>query len=187
MKTKSLGFIGGGRVTKIFLQAFANKNAEFKSVSVYDTNPEVLAALKNQFPAISIVDAPSLSAKQEIVFIALHPPAIMDTLEMIQNDVSSETTIISLAPKINIEKIGANLKQVKMIARVIPNATSYINEGYNPVFFNNEFTDSSKQLILKILGLLGHTFEVAENKLEGYAIMSAMLPTYFCYSREKIS
>ena len=142
--------------------------------------------MKNQFPDILTVDSPAVTAKQEIVFIALHPPVIMDTLEKIQNDVSPETTIISLAPKINIEKIGTKLKQVIMMARVIPNATSYINEGYNPVCFNNEFTDPAKQIILKLLGLLGHTFEVAENKLEGYAIMSAMLPTYFWFQWKEL-
>ena len=30
MKTKSIGFIGGGRVTKILLQGFKNKNHKFK-------------------------------------------------------------------------------------------------------------------------------------------------------------
>ena len=84
MITKSLGFIGGGRVTKIFLQAFRNRSAEFRSISVYDTNPEVLTALKNQFPAIFTFDSVSLVAKQDIVFIALHPPVIMDTLEKIK-------------------------------------------------------------------------------------------------------
>lgn len=187
MKTKSLGFIGGGRVTKIFLQAFANKHAEFKSVSVYDTNPEVLAALKNQFPSILTVDSASLAAKQDIVFIALHSPVIMETLEKIQNDVFPGATIISLAPKINIEKIGAKLSRVKMIARIIPNATSYINEGYNPVCFTKEFSDPDKQVLLKMLGLLGHTFEVVENKLEGYAIMSAMLPTYFWFQWKELA
>ena len=187
MKTKSLGFIGGGRVTKIFLQAFTNKHAEFKSILVYDTNSGVLAALKNQFPSITTADSASLVAKQDILFIALHPPVIMDTLEKIQNDVSLKTTIISLAPKITIEKIGAKLNLVKLIARVIPNATSYINEGYNPVCFKKEFPDSDKQSLLKTLGLLGHTFEVSENKLESYAIMSAMLPTYFWFQWKELA
>jgi len=46
MKTKSLGFIGGGRITKIFLQVLANKQIELSSVLVCDTNLEVLNPLK---------------------------------------------------------------------------------------------------------------------------------------------
>jgi len=186
MKTKSLGFIGGGRVTKIFLQAFANSKAEFKSISVYDTNPEVSEALKNQFPFIVTADSALEIAKQKIVFIALHPPVIMETLEKIQNDVSQSAIVISLAPKISIEKIGARLNGLTTIARIIPNATSYINKGYNPVCFKREFPENERQSVLKMLRLLGNTFEVAENKLEGYAIMSAMLPTYFWFQWQEL-
>jgi pyrroline-5-carboxylate reductase len=186
MKTKSLGFIGGGRVTKIFLQAFANKEKEFESVIVFDTNPDVLNALKRQFPGITLAETASKAAKQEIVFIALHPPVIMETLDKISGDVSAGTTIISLAPKINLEKIGAKLPVVKKIVRVIPNATSYINEGYNPVSFTKDFTSENKQELLNMLELLGHTFEVTENKLESYAIMSAMLPTYFWFQWKEL-
>jgi len=186
MKTKSLGFIGGGRITRIFLQAFTNKRAEFRSVSVYDTNTEILTALNKEFPSIIIVDSPLVVARQDIVFIALHPPAILDTLEKIQDEVSQATTIISLAPKISSEKISRKLNLVTKIIRLIPNATSFINEGYNPVCFNFGFPGSEKAELLKMLGILGNTFEVDEDKLEGYAIMSAMLPTYFWFQWKEL-
>ncbi len=55
MKTKSLGFIGGGRITKILVQAFENKKAIFESISVFDTNPDTLQALKLKFPFIQVL------------------------------------------------------------------------------------------------------------------------------------
>ena len=71
--------------------------------------------------------------------------------------------------------------------RLIPNATSYINEGYNPICFANEFSDKEKQRILDLLVVLGNTFEVSEEKLESYAIMSAMLPTYFWFQWKELA
>ena len=71
MKTNSLGFIGGGRITKIFLQAFANKKAEFQSIVVFDTNAELLNNLKKQFPQIIIAQNLQQVASQSTVFIAL--------------------------------------------------------------------------------------------------------------------
>ena len=38
-----------------------------------------------------------------------------------------------------------------------------------------------------MLSMLGHTFEVAEEKLESYAIMSAMLPTYFWFQWKELA
>ncbi|MCX6329146.1 MAG: hypothetical protein NTZ85_06480 [Bacteroidia bacterium] len=52
MRSKSLSFIGGGRVTKILLQGFKNKNVQFGKVIVTDTNEEVLTNLKKLFPQI---------------------------------------------------------------------------------------------------------------------------------------
>ncbi len=177
---QSIGFIGGGRITKILLQAFSSRNVKFKSVVVSDTNSDVTTRLKNIYPTIAVGNA-SEAAAQDIVFISLHPPVIMDTLELLKNNFRSDTTVISLAPKINIAKIFSKLGQVKKIVRLIPNATSYINDGYNPVNFSNGFSKEEKASVLDLLKNLGHTFEVAEEKLEGYAIISAMLPTYFWF------
>lgn len=186
MKSKSLGFIGGGRITKIFLQALANKKAEFKSIVVFDINAEVMKALKHQFPQIVIAENAQQAASQPIVFIALHPPVIMETLDKIAETVSDNALVISLAPKISFEKISSKLKTAN-IARMIPNATSYINEGYNPMTFAEGFAKNEKSALLEILELLGKTFEVAETKLEAYALLSAMLPTYFWFQWNELT
>jgi len=183
---QSIGFIGGGRVTRILLQAFKNKNAHFSKIVVTDTNPEVAGNLKKAFPDIQIDNAYG-AASQDIVFISLHPPVVMDTLELINSSIKSNTIVISLAPKITISKILSKLNLVKNIARLIPNATSFINEGYNPVCFSPDFARNEKQQVLDLLGLLGNTFEVSEEKLESYAIMSAMLPTYFWFQWKELA
>ena len=185
MKTKSIGFIGGGRITKIFLQAFQNKQIKFDSVTVCDTNEEVLKALKSQFPNIETCFFADLPAKQDLVFIALHPPMIMDMLDKIRGMVSEQSLLISLAPKISIEKIAAKL-DISNIARMIPNATSFINEGYNPISFSPSFSAQEKNEVTELLETLGKTFEVDEAKLESYALISAMLPTYFWFQYNEL-
>lgn len=181
MKNKKLHFIGGGRITKIILNAFKNKNLHFKSITVSDTNQDVLDKLAKLFPSIktSTNNAEKLN-DADIVFVSLHPPVIMETLEHLKNEIKTDAIVISFAPKITIQKISENLNTQK-VARVIPNATSIINEGYNPVCFSEMFSIDEKNDLMDILENLGNTFEVAEEKLEAYAISSAMLPTYFWF------
>jgi len=174
---KTIGFIGAGRVTNIFLQAFKNRNISLKNVAVFDTNLEVSEKLKQKFPEITITDLKTVSSK-EIVFIALHPPVIMDSLNSIKDFVNKTSVFISLAPKITIEKISSVLGN-QNIVRLIPNATSVINQGYNPVTFAPEF--GNKKEMMELFLVLGKTFETDESKLEAYAIASAMLPTYFWF------
>ncbi len=184
MKTKTIGFIGAGRITRIMLQAFKNKNVDFRKICVNDINEATIQKLKEQFPEIEVC-SPEKTAEQDIIVIALHPPVIMETLEKIKS-VSAESVLLSLAPKITIAKIASILAGTNKICRLIPNATSFINEGYNPVCFSDGFSDGEKTNFLDMLGSLGKTFEVEESKLEAYAIISAMLPTYFWFQWEKM-
>jgi pyrroline-5-carboxylate reductase len=180
MKTKTLGFIGGGRITRIFLQAFVNKKAIFDSICIFDTNQETLQKLKLKFPFIQIMNSAGEAARKDIVFLALHPPIIIETLETIKTEITPQTILISLSPKITIEKISAIIP-INQIVRLLPNATSVINHGYNPVSFSSKMSEIQKWYVLEMLNLLGHTFETSEEKLEAYVIISSMLPTYFWF------
>lgn len=185
MKTTAIGFIGGGRVTRIFLEGFKNKTVKFKTVKVYDHNRETLEALKNAYPQIDSVDTPEEAAKNDVVILAVHPPVVMETLEKIAGMINEKTVVVSLAPKITIEKIASNVKTAN-IMRMIPNATSYINAGYNPVAFHPGMLKKKKKQLKKLFKPLGKTFETDEQKLEGYAIISGMLPTYFWFQWQEL-
>jgi len=185
MKTKTLGFIGGGRITRIILQAFKNKSAQFDSIMVFDPDKQTTDTLKKQYLDIEIADSPETAADQDVIFLAVHPPIMMETLDKIKDVVNDESVLISLAPKIALDKMAQVIPTSKLI-RMIPNASSYINKGYNPVAFQESFDDKEKQSLMKFFKLLGKTLEVDESKLEGYAIISAMLPTYFWFQWKKI-
>ena len=185
MKTPTLGFIGGGRVTRIILHAFKNKSVKFKSIKVYEPNSETSSELQKQFPELEIADSPGIPAGQDLVFLAVHPPIMMESLSNIKETVTQSTIVVSLAPKITIDKMASVISEAKLV-RMIPNATSYINKGYNPISFSVSINNDEKASLLNLLKVLGKTFEVEETELEGYAIVSAMLPTYFWFQWKKM-
>lgn len=185
MKLKSIAFIGGGRITRIFLQGLSNKDVLPQQVSVFEPNSETLKALQNDFEEVIGAATAAEAARSELVFIAVHPPLVMETLQAIKNVVSEKTAVISLAPKITLEKM-ASVLPTKKLARMIPNATSFINDGFNPVTFAEGFDEKEKKRALKLLKKLGKTFETDESKLETYAIVSAMLPTYFWFQWQEM-
>ncbi len=184
MKT-TIGFIGGGRITKIFLQGFLNAGLKFESVKVFDPNTDTLEKLTTVFPQIEMSETAAVAASQQIVFLAVHPPVMMETLQTIKDAVNETSIVVSLAPKITLEKMASVLPTKKLV-RMIPNATSFINDGFNPVSFHPEMDTKEKKKILKLLKKMGKTFETEEAKLEGYAIVSAMLPTYFWFQWQEM-
>lgn len=184
MKT-TIGFIGGGRITKIFLEGFKNKAIEFESVKVFEPNSETLDALASDYPSVKKAETPEEAAQAKVVVIAVHPPVVMETLEKIADAVNENTFVVSLAPKITIEKIASKVKTANIV-RIIPNATSFINEGYNPLAFHPAMLKNEKKQVKKLFKPLGKIVETEEHKLEGYAIVSAMLPTYFWFQWQEM-
>ncbi len=167
------------------LQAFDNKNINLLQAAVFDINPTVTAKLKERFPDI-VVSSLEETASREIVILALHAPAIPETLGKIASVVTRQTILASLAPKITSEMFRNRLPAVSKLVRMIPNATSIINEGYNPIWFSPSFPSVEKEIVLQMMDFLGTTHEVEESKLEAYAVVSAMAPTYFWFQWEKL-
>jgi pyrroline-5-carboxylate reductase len=182
MTNKSIGFIGGGRVAQIVLQGWKKAGRIPANIVVTDNDADVLGKLQNEFQNIeTIIDDPKRCAASDIVFIGLHPPVIGGVLQEIRSVIKPSAIIVSLAPKISIAKISDGLGGFKNIARVIPNAPSIVNEGYNPVAFSPDMSAESKHLIVELFRPLGDIPEVAEELLEAYALFTAMGPTYFWF------
>jgi pyrroline-5-carboxylate reductase len=184
---KSMGFIGGGRVTRIILNGFQGGDLPLQNVIVSDTNPDTIKELKKEFPAINTVTGDNgPAASQDMVFLAIHPPAMAAVLEDIKSDLNPRAIVISLAPKPRIEQISSLLGQFPRIVRMIPNAPSIINQGYNPVSFSREISADQKKELLELFNILGTTPVVDEDKLEAYAVLTAMGPTYFWFQFEQL-
>ncbi len=184
---KTTGFIGGGRITRILLNGFKNAGVAFEKIYVYETNETVLSALKSDFPAIDTSSAVAEgAASADWVFIALHPPVLMETLTSVKNYIKKEALVISLAPKITIDKLKSVLPDVTNLARMNPNAGTYVNKGYNPVCFARDTEKRVVNEFLEIFAKLGKVPVVPENQIEAYAMISAMGHTYFWYQLQQL-
>ena len=186
MKTQSVGFIGGGRITRIFLEGWKRAGILPGKVVVSDCNAETLAKLKATFPSIETVSSKETAAAQDIVFIAVHPPVMGEVASSLRGLLKSESIAVSLAPKFTIAKLTEFLGGFSRIARVIPNAPSVINAGFNPIAFSSGLSADDRTAVIDLLKPLGECPEVAEEKLEGYALLSAMGPTYFWFQLQAL-
>lgn len=183
MEKTSIGFIGGGRITKIFFRRLL-KDEKYSDFCVSDCNEELLSFYKSS--NVETTTENNIPAKRDIIFIALHPPVFMQVLEEIKNTISEKTILISLAPKITIEKMSNHLNGHKKIVRSIPNSPTMIGLGYNPLSFSKNFPSDEKNIVFELFENFGKWFEAEENKLEAYALITAMGPTYFQFQYKKL-
>lgn len=182
---KKIGFVGGGRVTRIFLEGWQRAGQLPGKIVVSDCNAETLAKLQARFPKIE-ASASSAAAAQDIVFLAVHPPVMPEVVAGVKGALQSGALVVSLAPKFTIAKLTELLGGFARLARVIPNASSIMGLGYNPVTFGSKLPATDKAEILDLLAPLGDCPEVAEEKLEGYALLTGMGPTYLGFQLQAL-
>lgn len=185
MKQK-IGFIGGGRITRIFLEGWKRDGQSLDNIIISDSNGELLEKLKGKFPEVVTGTDNSMPAKTHIVFVALHPPVVKETLEKIKSEFSESTVLVSLAPRLTIQALSA-ISGLAKIIRMIPNAPSIVGEGFNPVAFSPGLSKAEAKAFLKLMKPLGDFPEVAEEKLEAYAIITAMGPTYLWFQLSELN
>jgi pyrroline-5-carboxylate reductase len=175
---KSLGFIGAGRIVRIFIEALHRQKKLPDKIVVNDPNVDVIKKLQSDYPEAPIVAAGAQdAAAQDIVFLAVHPPQIGEVCKEMAGFVKTSSIVVSLAPVVKSEKLAALLGTQRLV-RMIPNAASFMNTGYNPVWFSKYIGETEKNLLSELFAALGNCPEVDEEKLEAYAIVTAMGPTY---------
>jgi len=187
MNINSIGFIGGGRVTRIFLGGWKKAGALPNNIVVSDPNAETLDKLKAGFSAIEIAPTDNRkAAAQSLVFLAVHPPAMTGALADIRGAVSADAVVVSLAPKFTLAKLAEGLGGHQRLARMIPNAPSVIGQGFNPMVFAPGVPDAARKELRGLFAPLGDCPEVAEPKLEAYALLTGMGPTYLWFQLQTL-
>ena len=185
MNARSVGFIGAGRVTRILLAGLRCQGGLPAAVTASDPDPAPVQRLRAAVPEVE-AGTVEVVASRGMVFLAVHPPAIADVAGAIKARLAPDAIVVSLAPKFTIARLAALLGGFERIARVIPNAPSLVGHGFNPVAFGPALSESDRGEILSMLSPLGDCPEVAEDKLEGYAVLTAMGPTYLWFQLQAL-
>lgn len=187
MSENSVGFIGGGRIAHILLGGWQRAGKLPASVVVSDANEAALTALKTQCGSVrTAANDNKLAASQQIVFLAVHPPAIAAVAGEIKSSLAHSALVISLAPKMPIGKLTALLGGHQRVVRVIPNAPSVVGAGYNPMAFSPALSEAERAAVVALWQPLGQCPVVAEEKLDVFALLSARGPNYFWFQFQEL-
>jgi pyrroline-5-carboxylate reductase len=169
MSTKSVGFIGGGRIATVFLGGWSRAGALPGKVVVFDSDLEVSAKLKARYPGVEIAGLAE-AAGQDVVFLAVHPPVVGSVVSQVGPVLKTDSVMVSLVPKFTAAKLTELLGGFRRIVRMIPNAASIVGKGYNPTAFSDVFCERDCRELCCLFAPLGECGKVPEAQLETYAV-----------------
>lgn len=177
---ESIGIIGAGRIAHILLGGWKHTATAQPPIRVYDVSTDALSKLKAAFPQVHISTLEE-TTNSDLLLLGVHPPVLAELLPRIRPLLRPEALVCSLAPKLRLPQLQAQLGGFHRLARMNPNATSIIGQGFNPLVFADQLPEESRQLLRTLFAPLGQLPEVADEQLESYAVISAMGPTYFWF------
>src|SRR5512142_2335006 len=180
----TVGFIGAGRITRIMLEGLRRAGALPRRVLVHDASAAAVAALKG-LPGVEDATLAE-AASADLVFGALHPPALVDSLPAIARALRPTAVFDSLAPKVKLATLREKLGGFTRLARQNPNAPSLVGAGYNPITFDPGLPEPDRAALLAFLAPLGRSPVVDEPAIEAYAVITAMGPTYFWFQLQAV-
>lgn len=165
---------------RVFLGGWAKAGAIPAKVVASDSDAQLLERLKATFKMVDTVVGNNAAAMaQDVVFVALHLPAIAEALGQVKSSLKPGAILVSLAPKLTMAKLCGILGGFDRLVRVIPNAPSIVGAGFNPVAFSQNLPQADRDAVRQLLRPLGECHETAEQKLEAFAVVTGMGPTYF--------
>ena len=113
------------------------------------------------------------------IILAVKPQVYNTVLKNIQNVITEENVIISLAPGITIaaikEELGADIK----IVRAMPNTPALVGEGMTGICYENgELDFAEKEFVEQFFDSFGKVVTVPEKLMSGVVCASGSSPAY---------
>ncbi len=182
MTFKSMGFIGGGRVTAFLLRRLKEVSALPDEVIVSDPDPGRHSLISSMNPERIHCTTDNVEpTNSDLVVLAVHPPQVDSVCSQIAGHIRPGAVVLSLIPTVRLNTFAQKLQGFDRIVRMIPNAPSVIGQGFNPVAFSEALSGADRAPLQQLFAHWGISPEVPEECLEAYAVFTGMGPTYFWF------
>jgi pyrroline-5-carboxylate reductase len=177
---RRISFIGVGRIGGALLERLINAGFVSKdNVLACDINESRLDELRRRLGITISQDNKEGAKFGDIIIIAVIPKLVKTVLEEIRQEISEQKVIVSVAALVPVESIERTLGANVGVVRIMPNIPSLVGSGFNLVCFGSFLKDQDKQFVRNMLAVWGEYCDVDEDKMNLYAVISAMGPTYF--------
>ncbi len=174
-----LGFIGCGNMGSALLEGIIRKELkEPGEVAVFDQDTSKLENLQQHYGVQVFPGAAALCARVKTVFLAVKPQDMSGLLHEIQQEITAEHLLISVAAGLKLDFFQGILGSERKVVRVMPNAPCLISKGMSVVSPGGAVTPRETQEVVTLLEALGEVLVLEEKYMDVVTALSGSGPAY---------
>jgi pyrroline-5-carboxylate reductase len=145
----TIGFIGSGNMAEALIKGIITaKVYKADSIFISDIKTERIKRLGERYNVIATGENAELVKKAETIVLSVKPQNMSEALDSINDAVTSDKLVISIAAGIRVANITSVLGDIATV-RVMPNTPALIGEGASALFAN----EKAKPMLEKALAI----------------------------------
>ena len=181
MKTKNIGFIGGGNMSTSLINGLIASGHSATKIWVADIDEEKLQTLATNLNINISSSNDELIRHVDVVVLAVKPQVLRSVSELASLAVQQhDPLIVSIAAGINQQSLTHWLGSDTAIVRCMPNTPALVQTGATVLHANTRVNVQQRDLAENILRAVGITIWVEnESQLDAVTAVSGSGPAYF--------
>jgi pyrroline-5-carboxylate reductase len=181
MKTKNIGFIGGGNMASCLISGLVASGHSPQQIWVADPDQEKLSSLATSSHINTSASNRALVAEVDVVVLAVKPQAIASVIkDLLSAFAQKDVLVVSIAAGINQTSLANWLGEATAIVRCMPNTPALVQTGATGIHANQNVSDEQRDLAENIMRSVGITVWVEnETELDAVTAISGSGPAYF--------
>ena len=181
MKTKKIGFIGGGNMSTSLIKGLIASGHSAQQIWVSDIDETKLQSLSSNLNVNITLSNDTLIRESEVVVLAVKPQ-IMRTVAEQASEMLQQTgpLVVSIAAGINQRSLAKWVGDGIAIVRCMPNTPALVLTGATALHANSNVSEEQRDLAENILRAVGISIWVdKEEDLDAVTAVSGSGPAYF--------
>lgn len=182
MSNSTIGFIGGGNMTRAIAGGLIASGYEASSILISEPSVDQRETLSKAFPGSTISpDNADVVAKSNCIVLAVKPQLLNAVCEDLAAAVQRvQPLVISIAAGVRSDDIDSWLGGNLAIVRVMPNQPALLRKGVSGVFANACVSEDARNQADAIMGAVGKVVHVPnERDIDAVTAISGSGPAYF--------
>lgn len=181
MKTKKIGFIGGGNMATSLISGLIASGHSAQQIWVSDPDQDKLSSLATTMHINTTATNDILISEVDVVVLAIKPQIMAAVIkESSASFAESNSLMVSIAAGINQKSLSKWLGADKAIVRCMPNTPALVQSGATALHANQNVSTEQRDLAENIMRAVGISVWVeTESELDAVTAISGSGPAYF--------